>query len=270
MELRTMRIGLGQIEPRIGKIDENLEKTKEILGRARKDDIEVLVLPELANSGYAFDSRSEAFESAEESDEGKFSRLLRDWSKRGGLVISGLCEKDGEKIYNSAVVFAEGSHILTYRKVHLFNKEKLWFAPGTAEPPTFRFKDACFGVMVCWDWAFPEMARILALKGAQVILHPSNLVLPYCFDAMKIRSLENHLFTVTCNRTGTERDLEFSGKSQITSPRGETLLSLDNRAPELGILDINPSHANEKKLTPRNDVLADRKPEIYGRLTRSS
>jgi len=265
-----MRIGLGQIEPRIGEIDENLQKTRRILGQAKKDDIEILVLPELANSGYAFDSKNEAFQSAERVDEGEFSQLLREWSSKGGAVISGLCERDSKRIYNSAVAFANGSHILTYRKVHLFNKEKLWFAPGTAEPPTFQFKDACFGVMVCWDWAFPEMARILALKRAQVILHPSNLVLPYCFDAMKIRSLENHLFTATCNRTGTERDLEFSGKSQITSPKGEVLLSLDEDAPELGVLDINPGDADEKKLTPRNDLLADRKPDLYSRLIRSS
>ncbi len=265
-----MRIGLGQIEPRIGEIDENLQKTRKILDQARKNDVEVLVLPELTNSGYAFDSKKEALQSAERVDEGKFSRLFREWSSKGGMITSGLCEKDSNGIYNSAVVFADGSHILTYRKVHLFNKEKLWFAPGTAEPPTFQFKDACFGVMVCWDWAFPEMARILALKGAQVILHPSNLVLPYCFDAMKIRSLENHLFTATCNRTGTERKLEFSGKSQITSPKGQVLLSLNDGAPELGILDINPRDADDKKLTPRNDVLADRKPEIYGRLTRPS
>ncbi|TFG11422.1 acyltransferase [Candidatus Thorarchaeota archaeon] len=270
MELKRMRIGLGQIEPQIGEMDKNLRNIRSILDQARENDVEILVLPELANSGYAFDSKSEAFESAERVDDGEFSHMLKDWSKNGRLIVSGLCERDDERIYNSAVVFAEGSHILTYRKVHLFNKEKLWFAPGTTEPPTFEHNDACFGVMVCWDWAFPEMARILALKGAQVILHPSNLVLPYCFDAMKIRSLENHLFTATCNRTGTERNLQFSGKSQFTSPKGEVLLSLGEGEPELGVLNINPSDADEKKLTPRNDVLADRKPEIYSRLTRSS
>jgi len=92
----------------------------------------------------------------------------------------------------------------TYRKIHLFYKEKLYFAPGENPPKVFNVNGVNIGVMICFDWIFPETARTLSLQGAELIAHPANLVLPYCQNAMITRSIENRVFTATANRVGSE------------------------------------------------------------------
>jgi predicted amidohydrolase len=262
-----MKIAVGQMEPRICEVSENLERVKDILQEAEKADVDVLVLPELCNSGYVFKSIDEARTSAESIPDGPLSGLLKDWSSHGRLVTAGICESTSEGLYNSAAVFAEGKHVSTYRKIHLFLDELDWFLPGKEEPPVVKYRDYRIGVMICFDWIFPEVTRILALKGAQLILHPANLVLPYCQDAMITRSIENRVFTATANRTGTERDVTFSGHSQITDIKGNRLVQLGNDETGVGMANIDPRLADDKSITKRNDVLVDRKPDLYSRLT---
>src|SRR5919202_6692477 len=119
-------------------------------------------------------------------------------------LVAGLAELHSERCYNSAVVLGPSGFIGTYRKTHLFFEETLLFAPGDTGFPVWQAGGAKIGVMICFDWFYPEAARTLALKGAEVLCHPSNLVLPYCPDAMVTRCLENHLFSVTANRIGSE------------------------------------------------------------------
>ncbi|MHA1577918.1 MAG: nitrilase-related carbon-nitrogen hydrolase, partial [Candidatus Thorarchaeota archaeon] len=114
-------IGIGQIEPRLMDCAYNIQQLKVILTEAKSSGIEVFVLPELSNSGYAFESDDEAQVCAESIPEGEFSQILREWTIDNRLVVAGVCEKTSEGLYNSAVVFANGKHITTYRKVHLFN-----------------------------------------------------------------------------------------------------------------------------------------------------
>ncbi len=261
-----IRIGIGQIEPRLMDCEHNVQQLKDILTEATSSGIEVLVLPELCNSGYAFDSKDEAQACAESIPEGEFSQNLREWSKDNRLVVAGVCEKTSDGLYNSAAAFRQGKHITTYRKVHLFNLEKDWFLQGTKEPPVIGFRQYHFGIMVCWDWVFPEMARILAIKGAQVILHPANLVLAYCQNAMITRSIENGVFSVTANRVGQERELSFSGKSQVVNPKGKILLKMNEAEVGVKWIDIEPIIADSKMLTKRNHLLKDRRPDIYKKL----
>ncbi|KXH73848.1 MAG: hypothetical protein AM326_10355 [Candidatus Thorarchaeota archaeon SMTZ-45] len=264
-----MRLAVGQMEPLLIDAYENLLRVKSILKKAEDNQVDVLVLPELCNSGYAFENMDEAKFAAEEISQGSFSRELRSWSKADRLVVAGICERTRRGLFNSAAVFANGTHITTYRKIHLFMNEKDWFISGDEEPPVVDFKNAKFGVMICFDWAFPEISRVLMLKGAQVILHPANLVLPYCQDAMITRSIENSVFTATANRVGIERGIEFSGKSQITNTIGTRLASLSEDEVELAFVDIDPHVADDKMMTKRNHVISDRKPELYSRLVRS-
>ncbi len=265
-----MRIGIGQFAPRLLDGDFNRHQILTILEEATNAEVDVLVLPELANSGYAFQSRKEAKSCSEIIPSGLLCDALRDWSKDNRLIVSGICEATADGLFNSAVAFANGEHVVTYRKIHLFNQEKEWFQPGFVEPPVVEFKGFQFGIMVCWDWAFPEMARILAIKGAQVILHPSNLVLSFCQSAMRTRSIENGVFTVTANRIGEERSLNFSGKSQITDTKGKLLLQLNEVETGVRSVELDPSLADNKMLTERNHLLKDRKPEFYKRLTERS
>lgn len=264
------RIGIAQMEPHIGELEHNLKHLRDIFRMADEQEVEILVLPELANSGYVFESKKEAERCAEEIPTGEFSRSLRSWSEKGRLVVGGINERYGEVLFNSAGIFGNGEFLGVYRKVHLFNEEKLWFTPGPAEPPVFNFNGNRFGIMICWDWAFPELARILALKGAQIILHPANLVLDYCQMAMKTRALENGVFTATANRIGIERNLTFTGKSQITNSKGSVLITMPDG--EIGVqhADIDLTLADEKNLTDRNHLLRDRRPEIYELLTEDS
>lgn len=264
-----VRIGVAQTEPRVGDLDSNLQSLGTALKEADKSSVDVLVLPELANSGYAFDSKEEAAKCSENIPSGEFSKELLSWSRGNRLVVAGICEHQNENLFNSAAVFCNGKHIVTYRKVHLFNKEKEWFNPGQSEPPVAVFGEYSYGIMICWDWIFPEMARILALKGAQVVLHPANLVLDHCQKAMQTRALENGVFTATANRIGQERELLFTGKSQITDNRGRVLLMMLEDESGVQSVDINPREADKKSLTPTNHLLKDRRPEIYHRLTSS-
>ncbi|MCP3978004.1 MAG: acyltransferase, partial [bacterium] len=118
-----------------------------------------------------------------------------------------------------------------------------------------------------FDWAFPETARTLALRGADVVCHPSNLVLDHCQRVMLARSLENSVYSVTANRIGEERrehgSLRFTGQSQIVGPRGELLHAAGPDREELQVAEIDLSLARNKKLTPRNHLVRDRRPEFY-------
>lgn len=262
-----MRLAVGQLEPQVGKTDENLVQIRRILDCAEEAKVDVLVLPELCNSGYVFLNEAEASNAAEPIPDGKTCIELREWSKKDRLVVSGICEKTDDGLYNSAVAFGNGKYITTYRKIHLFMNEQDWFLQGMVEPPVFEFKKSRFGIMICFDWLFPEIIRILALKKAQVILHPANLVLPYCQDAMVTRSIENRVFTATANRVGKERRTTFSGASQITDTKGTRLIQMTSTETGVRWADIDPTMADNKAITDRNDVLGDRKPDLYWRLT---
>ncbi|MBN2230558.1 MAG: acyltransferase [Candidatus Thorarchaeota archaeon] len=262
-----MRVAVGQIEPHVSEYKRNLQIIRDVLSEAKDVEIDVLVLPELCNSGYVFESREEVEASAESIPEGQTSRELISWSRDGRFVVAGICERTKEGLHNSAAAFGDGKHFGTYRKIHLFLNERDWFLQGNEEPPVYEHNENRFGVMICFDWAFPEVARILALKQAQIILHPSNLVLPYCQDAMVTRSIENHIFTATANRTGTERGVTFSGSSQITDVNGKRLVRMGLSDSGIGWADVELKLADSKSITARNDSLRDRRPGLYTRLT---
>nr|QBQ84363.1 putative amidohydrolase [Candidatus Lokiarchaeota archaeon] len=164
------------------------------------------------------------------------------------------------------VVFRE-ELVGTYQKIHLFNKEKLWFSPGEKKLKVFEVNNMKIGVMICFDWIFPEVARSLALQGADIIAHPSNLVLPYCQNAMKIRCLENRIYAVTANRIGEEKrgedQFNFTGQSQITSYDGKVLSSAPKDKSIVHSVDIDLSLAHDKNLNAYNDLFKERKPEFY-------
>jgi predicted amidohydrolase len=133
--------------------------------------------------------------------------------------------------------------------------------------------DAKLGLMICFDWLFPEVSRILALRGAHILCHPSNLILPYAQDAMKTRCIENRVFAITANRIGTERrgtiTLTFTGGSQIIGPTGDVLTSAGDRSESLKVVDINIEEAKNKNVTASNDVVEDRIPSLYTTICRT-
>lgn len=264
-----LKIGVAQADFQVAQREANLAILRGLLDKAAQNGVDVLVLPELANSGYNFDTPAEAESVAEVVDEGPACRLLREWSVGGRLAVSGLCERAGDLLFNSAVVYAGGELLSVYRKTHLFANESAFFQPGAQKPPVLEFGGSRFGVMICFDWFFPEVARGLALRGAQIILHPANLVLPYCQKAMITRSIENRVFTATANRTGSERGLAFSGLSQVTSPTGDLLAQAGGDLAGVAWAEVDLSQADDKWVTRQNHLFNDRRPELYDDLVQA-
>jgi predicted amidohydrolase len=126
------------------------------------------------------------------------------------------------------------------------------------------------GLLICFDWVFPEAWRVLALKGADIICHPSNLVIPgLAQKAIPVHALVNRVYVVTANRTGREGDLSFTGLSTIAGPRGEVLCQAGPSKEESSLVEIDPAAARDKMVTPRNHLLQDRRPDEYLDLVKS-
>ncbi len=260
-----IRVGLVQTRPARARREANLEEVWEI---TRDVEADLLVLPELFDTGYLFESQEELLSLATEVPRGETCAFLADLAGRiGGVVAAGLAEREGARAFNSAVLAGREGVIGLYRKVHLFHYEKEVFSPGDRGFPVFQAGTLRVGMMICYDWRFPEAARTLALRGAQVLAHPANLVHPYCQDAMVTRCLENRVYSVTANRTGADeaagRKVSFTGRSRIVGPGGEILAQAPAEGTSLLLVEIDPSRADDKRITPANDLFADRRPEMY-------
>jgi len=265
-----MKAGYLQFNPEFGNSESNIKKIEEI---TKNKEFDLLVIPEFANSGYFFSDISEVEKSAEEIPDGKFCNSLKKISaSKNAYIVSGICEKYNDKFYNSSILVHPSGKINTYRKIHLFYEEKLWFLPGNLlqvfEIEGDSYGKVKIGMMICFDWMFPETARTLALKGAQIICHPSNLVMPYCQNAMFTRALENHVFTITANRTGKEinkngKELNFTGESVILSPTGEYLHKGSKTKDECVLVEIDTDEALNKDINSVNNLYEDRRPDYY-------
>jgi predicted amidohydrolase len=266
-----VKIGYLQLKPQFGRIKDNVKAAKSILGRITDATI---VLPELFNTGYLFRNIDEIKELAESTISGHTVTEMKKVAKKQRLnLVFGMAEKKNRKFYNTAVFINSAGKVQTYQKAHLFDREKLFFQGGNKVFRAYPVEEAKIGVMICFDWIFPEVSRVLALQGAQVICHPSNLILPWCQEAMRTRAIENRVFTVTANRIGTEKrgggvSLTFTGKSQIVSPSGDILASSGERSESLKVIEIDPAEALDKKCTPNNDLFEDRKAALYKAIVR--
>ena len=260
------RVSVVQFKPDFFAVTENLNKLITMLLEMETD---LVVLPELCLSGYVFQKQEEVEKVSETIPEGfVFQEFCQLSTEKGFSIVYGFAEKAENRYYNSAALINPDGSYYIYRKTHLFYREKLFFTPGDTGFQVFSAKgNILIGIMICFDWQFPESARTLALKGAQIICHPSNLVLPWCQQAMKTRSLENRVFSITSNRVGIEYNngetMEFTGKSQILGTKGEVLLQLDEKNEGMGTIIIDPNLALDKSVNPLNDVFKDRRREMY-------
>jgi predicted amidohydrolase len=265
-----LKAGYLQFKPEFGEPEKNISKIEDFLS---DKDFDLIVVPELANSGYLFSAKEELEKLSETIPDGKFCTSLKKIAKaKAGFIVSGICERDDGKFYNSSVLVEPDGKVHTYRKVQLFYEEKLWFEPGKRPLQVYQIESSRFpkitvGMMICFDWIFPEVARTLALKGAKIICHPANLVMLYCQDAMVTRALENGVFTITANRIGKDikqnKELYFTGMSEIVNPKGKILHRGTEDKEEVFIIEINPSEASDKNINPMNNLFSDRREDIY-------
>ena len=267
-----MIISCIQTNPTIREKEENIAACQAAVLAA---DADLVVLPELFATGYFFESTSAARSLGESARDGVTTRRLTDWSRHtGATIVAGLVETDGEHLYNSAAVVTPNGWLGTYRKTHLYYQETVHFTPGGTGFQVWTVTDRerrpyRLGVMICFDWIFPESARTLAMGGADVIAHPSNLVLPHCPDAMPVRALENGVFTATANRIGTETNgdesLTFIGRSRICSPSAQVLAEAPSAETATIRAEVDVLDARRTALNRYNDRWGDRRPDLYAR-----
>ncbi|MFQ5870746.1 MAG: nitrilase-related carbon-nitrogen hydrolase [Candidatus Geothermarchaeales archaeon] len=262
------KVGIGYVQPSIafGKKERNVERALELAAQISESDL--IVFPELFNTGYTFRGRKEAEGLAEDREDGYTSRELSKFSEDSGTcVVAGFVERWGDQVYNSAIVIHEGEVLGSYRKIHLFFKEKEWFDPGDLGLRVFDTGSFRLGVMICFDWIFPEAARTLALRGSDIIAHPSNLVRPYAQHAMLTRSVENRVYTVTANRIGREQrgglEFEFTGQSQVTTPDMEVIHRAPEAEEEVFSTEIHLEKARNKNYSELNHLFQGRRTEAY-------
>lgn len=264
-----MKLAVYQFAPDFGEKEANLRKIQDAVSGIECD---LLVLPELALTGYQFISLEEIEELSENVPDGTTCEALGELAcETGGHVICGLAEKAGDEYFNCAVLVGSDGVVGRYRKAHLFMDEKKWFAQGDSGFEVFDIGTVRVGVIICFDWLFPEVTRILALRGAQVVVQPANLILPWCQQIALARAWENKVYFVTTNRTGSENrgdrgELRFTGQSQVVTPSGELLFRLGEEESALKIVEIEPTLADDKSATELNDIFKDRRLDLYGPL----
>jgi len=265
MHQNIFKAGYFQFNPEFGNPQANLAR---IIKGIKKANAHLIVLPELPFTGYLFEDREELKNLAQPlNDSPIVDSLINLCKEKNFHIVSGFAEKDKDRLFNSALLIGPQGILQVYRKLHLFFNEKNIFDPGDLPLEVSTINDAKTGLLVCFDYMFPEAARKLALQGADIIAHPSNLVLDYGQSAMITRCLENNIFAITANRVGTEkrinRELAFTGKSQIAGPKGKLIHRSTDHETALFITEIDLSSARDKMVTGFNHVLEDRRPEFY-------
>ncbi len=269
--MRSLIIAVVQFEPRLGQKQSNLKKIQELTRQLKAD---IIVLPELCTSGYFFTSRSEVEEIAEPANTGPSADFFRELARRcNAVVIAGFAEKDHDRLFNSCLIqVPEEPLAKIYRKTHLFYKERFCFDRGDTGFFVIHDKprDVRIGPMICYDWRFPEAARVLTLLGADIIVCPSNLVTDAWGIVMPARAIENKVYVAVANRVGKEKrdteELLFKGNSAVYSYNGSRLAKAGPHKEEIVSAEIYPSRTRDKSFNPLNDILTDREPVHYQRL----
>lgn len=259
----TRRVGYLQFAPALLDRAETERRLAPLLARAAGADL--VVLPELCASGYAFAGPDEAAAAAEPVAGSRFLDFLAGQCAAHGFdLVTGFAERDGARLYNSAVLVGAEGPLATYRKLHLFWREKELFTPGDLGVPVIERRGLRLAMLVCFDWAFPEVWRLAALGGADLVCHPANLVLHgQAQRAVPVHAQINGYYVVTANRIGRERELAFTGMSLVAGPRGEVLAHAPEDCEAVGVVEIDLARARDKRITPANDLLGDRRPELY-------
>jgi predicted amidohydrolase len=269
---KPLTLAVVQFSPRFGEKEKNLSRMQKLV----KDVIaDIIVFPELCTTGYFFISREEVARVAETAS-GPSSEFFRDMAqKKNAVVVAGFAERLQKKLYNACLIWVpEVKRPYVYRKTHLFYKEKHCFDPGNTGFFVVRDKkrNITIGPMICYDWRFPESARVLTLLGADLIVCPSNLITEAWRLVMPARAIENHIYLAVANRSGWEKrkdeELRFKGNSVIYDYNGRQLKLAGKKKDEVLLADIDPAKTRDKSFNPINHIINDRQPQHYAALTK--
>jgi 5-aminopentanamidase len=267
-----------QLGPRIGELEHNRALARRAVETAARDGAQVIVLPELCSSGYVFADADEARRLAEPADGPTVSEWADLARSLGVVVVGGFCELDPDGLVrnSAALLDADGVRAI-YRKAHLWDREGLVFTAGSEPPPVLDTAFGRIGVMVCYDLEFPEWARIAALEGADLVCAPVNWPAvprpdgerPGEVVRVQAAAATNRVFIAACDRVGAERGVDWIGGSVIVDVDGFPLAGPAASGETVTVVArCSLDDARDKRLNERNDVLADRRPELYGPLAR--
>ncbi|RDJ98132.1 hydratase [Paraburkholderia lacunae] len=264
-----------QMEPHVGAKRENVARSIQYIEEAAKSGASLVVLPELTNTGYVFADREEAFALAEDLPGGETVQAWADAAQRLGVhVVAGIAERDGKRLYNSAIFISPSGRVGVYRKLHLWDREHLFFEPGNRGVPVFDTSLGRISIAICYDGWFPEVYRLAATQGADVVCVPTNWVpmpgqpadRPAMAATLTMAAAHSNGLMIACaNRMGTERGQPFIGQSLIVSGDGWPLAgpaSCDQEEILYAAIDLQRIRS-ERTLNTFNHVLRDRRTDVY-------
>ena len=270
-------IAVAQLAITVAEPDANRRAAADAVAEAAAAGARLVVLPELCDSGYVFDAADPAAEARGLAAPAADSTTLRQWHELAArhrlAIVGGFCELGTNgRLYNSAALVDASGTRAVYRKAHLWDSEKLVFTPGDAALPTVDTEVGRVAVMVCYDLEFPEWTRLAALDGADLIAAPVNWP-GYSWPAgerpaevvkAQAAAAANGVFVAVADRCRAERGVTWISGSLIASPEGYMLAGpvLADR-PAVLTADCDLPRARNKRVSERNDLLADRRPELY-------
>lgn len=271
-----VRIAVIQFDPQVGidHRDDNLCKGIELAEEAVHEGAKLLVLPALANTGRAFQTRGEAFAHAESLADGQSLRLWEAFANEHKVyLVAGFAEREGFKLYNSAVLFGPDGLLGHYRKTHLLGEETCWFSPGNLGYPVFETPLGRIGLMLCSDLWFPEVPRLLALQGADIICSLNSWEwspIPQkgagdesmAFHLTVASAHVNSVFIAAANRIGSERGTRYQGSSLIAGSDGWPIAEIAGLESEVILYaEIDLTSARQRR---QSTMLAERRTDLYG------
>lgn len=263
--MSTTQLSAVAIPIEIGNLAANLAAIRAALTRSESGR-HLIVLTELATSGYVFTDVDEARSLALGADDPRLTSLA-DAVPEGAVVVVGFCERSDGALYNSALVLSRVGVLGRYRKAHLWDDECRIFAAGNEAGTVLDTPIGRLGVAICYDNEFPEVPRRLALAGAKVLALPSNWPLvqrpsgerpPELVQAMAA-ARSSRLPTVIADRHGSERGIEWTGGTAVISPDGWVCATPDRH----GVATAVITTTSDKSIGPHNDLFLDRRPELY-------
>jgi 5-aminopentanamidase len=270
----TVRVACCQLATDVEHPDQSAARTRRAIAEAIAAGAQIVVVPELSNSGYVFRSQEEARAAAVPAD----GALLSGWADEaaGGdaVVVGGFCELGGDgRLYNSSALVDRDGVRAVYRKLHLWDEEKRWFVPGEQPAPVVTTRYGRIGLGICHDIDFPELPRGLALEGADLIAFPVNWPhddppdgRPILHSLAATTAYLSKVYVAVCDRCGTERGAEFEGGSVIAGLDGSLLAGpVPDRGTATLYANCDLSAAQDKRLSDYNDIFADRRADTYAK-----
>jgi predicted amidohydrolase len=274
-----MKIAVCQLSPRVGQKQANLALVREAVAACASAGAKIIVVPELANTGYSFRDIEELIENAE----GTGGPTLTEWASLAReldiVLVAGFAELgSGRAVYNSAALFDASGLRAVYRKAHLWNFEKTMFACGDAPPAVVDTAHGRLGLMICYDIEFPEWVRTASLAGVQLLCCPANW--PLCLrpaaerpaDIVRVQAsaVTNRMFVALADRCGIDREQDWVGGSVIVGPDGYPRTAITLGVPGIHVAEVDLLEAVDKRVSEHNDAIADRRPQLYDEVARAA